>query len=311
MDKWLPIQGEFTEENNKIVFHGGIYNGNGANVNNSAGIPSGKVGVILFQQAVSTGTIEMDVEFEKLEYKDEAQIVFDYHTNSYRCAGIALNGCLYDCKRFEGGQWKWDKMFGSQSHLPKNKFHIRVDINGSVVTLWVDGINLFSVTLQAPISLSHVGIMAISKSSITFSNYKVVGNKRKAFVISQFGTDYDVLFNDVITPVCEENKLDAVRADKVNTSTPILSDIIMAIRNSELIIAEISPDNPNVFYEVGYAHALNKPTILMCEQHIREKLPFDVSGFRTIFYDNSIGGKKKVEENLRQYVKEVLKVYEG
>lgn len=83
------------------------------------------------------------------------------------------------------------------------------------------------------------------------------------------------------------------------------NSIVNSIRNSTIIIADITPDNPNVFYEVGYAHALNKPTILLCEKSIRHKLPFDVSGFRTIFYDNSIGGKKKIGARLEEYLQKV------
>ncbi len=60
----------------------------------------------------------------------------------------------------------------------------------------------------------------------------------------------------------------------------------------------------NVFYEVGYSHGLNKPTILLSDRK-REKLPFDISGFRALFYDNTIGGKTAVEERLRSHLKNI------
>ena len=56
------------------------------------------------------------------------------------------------------------------------------------------------------------------------------------------------------------------RADEGLGTGLILNDIISAIKNSALVIADITPDNPNVFYEVGFAHALNKPTILLNEK---------------------------------------------
>ena len=59
----------------------------------------------------------------------------------------------------------------------------------------------------------------------------------------------------------------------------------------------LRPTTPNVFYEVGYAHGIKKATILLSDR-TREKLPFDVSGFRTLFYDNTIGGKSDVEARL-------------
>ena len=85
----------------------------------------------------------------------------------------------------------------------------------------------------------------------------------------------------------------------------LVNDIITSIRNASVILADITPDNPNVFYEAGYAYALSKPTILLCEKGIREKPPFDISEFGTIFYDNSIGGKRQIEEKLKNHLQNI------
>lgn len=92
-----------------------------------------------------------------------------------------------------------------------------------------------------------------------------------------------------------------IRADEFYSSGLIIEDITRSIQEASLVIAEITPDNPNVFYEVGYAHGTAKPTVLLCDKK-REKLPFDIAGFRTIFYDNSIGGKSMVEDQLRKHL---------
>jgi len=73
---------------------------------------------------------------------------------------------------------------------------------------------------------------------------------------------------------------------------------------AKIVIAEITAPNQNVFYELGYAHALKKPTILLAEHG--KTLPFDVSGYRCLFYENSIGGKRKVEEALDKHLKAIL-----
>ena len=95
------------------------------------------------------------------------------------------------------------------------------------------------------------------------------------------------------------------RADEFYTATPIIKDIVKSIKEASVIIAEITPDNPNVFYEVGYAHAINKPTILLSDK-TRGKLPFDISGFRTLFYENSIAGKSAVEKNLKKFLENIF-----
>ena len=117
----------------------------------------------------------------------------------------------------------------------------------------------------------------------------------------QFTDEYNELYRDVIKPICESYDYECIRADEFYQTSLILNDIINSIKEASIIIADITPDNPNVFYEVGYAHALNKPLILLSDKK-RQKLPFDVSGFRTLFYDNTIGGKSKVEETLKKYL---------
>ena len=77
-----------------------------------------------------------------------------------------------------------------------------------------------------------------------------------------------------------------------------------------MIIADIStlpPNdeiNANVFFEVGYAHALSKPVILLARKGT--PLPFDVRSFRVLFYEDSIGGKARLDDSLKRYVNEVL-----
>jgi nucleoside 2-deoxyribosyltransferase len=95
----------------------------------------------------------------------------------------------------------------------------------------------------------------------------------------QFGAPYDALYQEVIQPVSHRAGFKALRADDVYRPGVILQDIIRGIIESDVIVADITPTIPNVFYELGYAHALQKPTILLANRQI-EKLPFDVSGYR-------------------------------
>lgn len=60
-----------------------------------------------------------------------------------------------------------------------------------------------------------------------------------------------------------------------------------------------------MYYELGYAHALDKPTILLAERG--KKPPFDISGYRHLFYDNTIAGKTRVEDDLRKHITAILR----
>lgn len=179
----------------------------------------------------------------------------------------------------------------------------RIEALGSVLKLYINNvlmINAIVSLLESPITFR------ISGEEIIISEIKYEIIKPKVFIVMQFTPEYNELYNEVIKPVCESYNLECIRADEFYTSTPIIKDIIDSIKNSYIIIAEITPDNPNVFYEIVYAHAINKPTILLCDKK-REKLPFDVSGFRTLFYENSIGGKSKVERDLKKFIEGILK----
>jgi hypothetical protein len=138
----------------------------------------------------------------------------------------------------------------------------------------------------------------IAGAQIEVKDIKIDVKKPKAFVVMQFPDEYNDLYKEVIRPVTEDYGYECERADEAHTTNPILQDIIQSIKESSVIIADITPNNPNVFYEVGYAHAISKPTILLCDRK-RDKLPFDISGFRTLFYDNTIAGKSAVERVLK------------
>ncbi|MFN8145158.1 MAG: hypothetical protein U0073_12125 [Bacteroidia bacterium] len=177
---------------------------------------------------------------------------------------------------------------------------IKVDWNGSKMKLYVNNVILCETN---SFSLRYLPIHFRITSSGEVKVYDIELNslKPKLFVVMQFTDDYNKLYSEVIHPVAEKMGFECIRADEHYSSTPILKDIITSIEESSAIIADITPDNPNVFYEIGYSHAINKPTILLCDKK-REKLPFDISGFRTLFYENTIAGKSQIEKNLSKYL---------
>ncbi|MDY3285557.1 MAG: hypothetical protein SOX31_03145 [Eubacteriales bacterium] len=307
MKNFMPITGKFTVEDEKIVFCGGsVAPADGISNTSEA---QGKCGIILFEDKLSAGEVEVSIEFDSLNELDEAEIIFNYYDQgNFMCAGIANNRAKYEFKMFRG-QWDYIGVGGIDAELYQKKYEIKIRLFGSSAELIINNIPVLSVSLKFPIQKTNLGLWVRSKSSITISRYKATYQKSTAFIVSQFGDQYDTLYSDVIKPCCEQTGYVPVRADEIVTSSMILDEIISSIKTAEIIIAEITPDNPNVFYEIGYAHALNKPTILLCERSCREKLPFDISGFKTIFYDNSIGGKRQIEERLQVHLREMNSRY--
>jgi hypothetical protein len=202
---------------------------------------------------------------------------------------------------------------GSRSNLLANRdYRIQISLQGIEVTLTVDDVEIFSYRLQSPPSGNQVGLYAYGDNAIEFKSLELVQERPRAFIVMPFKEPYDSLWNDVIKKVAEEEDIGfyASRADEL-TGPVILEDITSSIRTADVVVAEVTPPspreyNPNVFYEVGYAHALGIPTVLLVERSkLGGSLPFDTSGFRHIFYEDAISGKKKVEENLRKHLRRI------
>ena len=102
------------------------------------------------------------------------------------------------------------------------------------------------------------------------------------FVIQPFDEDvYDERYKDVFAPAIEKAGLEPYRVDRdPGVGIPIES-IESGIRNAQLCFAEITTDNPNVWFELGYAIAAAKEVVLVCSEERTKHFPFDVQ-HRTI-----------------------------
>lgn len=266
-----------------------------------------KYGLCLNEGTITQGIISTIVNFPKTV--KEARILFGYDSqqSSYFTAGIGgwQNG--YSIQEFVPGfGWKGLRTAGSIQNLKSEQdYKLTVRIIGNRITLFVDDIELLEHILEKPLVGNQLGLFTVGDFPVNFQMYQYTPERTDIFVVMQFSEPYDSLYQEVIKNVAEEFSLNPMRADDVFGPGIILQDIIKHIIESAIIIAEISPANPNVFYELGYAHALKKPTILLAEKG--QKLPFDIQGYRVIFYENSIKGKKSVEENLRKHLKAILR----
>jgi hypothetical protein len=103
------------------------------------------------------------------------------------------------------------------------------------------------------------------------------------FVIMPFNSLFQTQYERVIRPAVEELGLKCIRGDEIYSKPQIMLDIWKSIRRARIIIAELTDRNPNVFYEIGLAHALAKPIILLTRNE--EDVPFDLKALRYRYYD--------------------------
>lgn len=119
------------------------------------------------------------------------------------------------------------------------------------------------------------------------------------FVIMPFGGVADDYYAQIYSPAIAEAGLVPVRADDVFRAGSVLQDIVDLLSRSTVVLADISENNRNVHYELGLAHALGKPTLLVSPQD--SQLFFDVGQERMITYtkENAFWGERLHETIVR------------
>lgn len=106
------------------------------------------------------------------------------------------------------------------------------------------------------------------------------------FVIQPFdkGGPYDKRYRDVLKPAIGDAALTAYRVDEDPGTTVLVEDIEKGIRDSEICLADIASNNPNIWYEVSFAIANGKPVVLICADPRPEPFPFDIRHRHIISY---------------------------
>lgn len=132
--------------------------------------------------------------------------------------------------------------------------------------------------------------------------------KPVCFVIQTFdGGKFDRRYIETIKPALIKADVDPQRADEILGLNPVIEKIEKAIESAAICIAEVSEDNPNVWLELGYALALDRPTVILCDRAARPKLPFDIQHRPIIFYrTDSRSGFDELERDIVRFVKNQL-----
>ena len=111
---------------------------------------------------------------------------------------------------------------------------------------------------------------------------------RRAFIIMPFAPEFDTLFDLVIEPAVTGRGDEIYRLDRMHRPGGVIDQIEGGIRSADYCIVVLDGMRPNVLYEMGFAHALGKPLVLMMQHEEVGKdynIPFDISTFQRIGYD--------------------------
>ena len=115
-----------------------------------------------------------------------------------------------------------------------------------------------------------------------------MASTRRAFVVMPFGKkkgpdgleiDCDAIYTDLLAPAIADAGLTPHRADADRRGGSIHLDMFQDLLLAEFVVADLTLDNPNVWYEIGVRHALRSGGSVLLYA-LRDRLPFDIAGQR-------------------------------
>jgi nucleoside 2-deoxyribosyltransferase len=138
------------------------------------------------------------------------------------------------------------------------------------------------------------GLIRIEQVASVKRLFKRAFGRKVCFVAMPFEESLLPIY-DRISEVFRQKHWTIVRADEIARPRRITDKILLAIQTSDMVLADLTGSNPNVFYELGLAHAVGADVILLTQE---DHVPFDIATEQTIFYKTTEPGLKKLEKQI-------------
>jgi hypothetical protein len=151
-----------------------------------------------------------------------------------------------------------------------------------------------NVSLAALAKQSHPGAMVIEP---LFERPEIDWPRFDLFVLMPFEPGLRPIYDDHIVSVAISLGLKAARADDLFTTDAVVQDVWRSINSAKVVIADCTGRNANVFYELGIAHTIGKPVILITQE--TDDVPFGIRHIRYIRYEYTPRGMKEFEQRLK------------
>lgn len=167
--------------------------------------------------------------------------------------------------------------------------------------------------IQIALGLSLTELTKLGRSAIIATPYfgkpETISEAADLFVVMPFDPELGPVYEDHITQCARELNLSIARGDDSFTARSVMHDIWNAISGARAVVADCTGRNPNVFYEIGLAHAVGKPVILITQKI--DDVPFDIRHLRYIQYDYTPRGMRIFEKVLSDTLRSELSLDRG
>lgn len=122
-------------------------------------------------------------------------------------------------------------------------------------------------------------------------------NEEYCFVIMSLDPSMEEVYEDSIKLAVEKIGLKCLRMDKLDGTSNIARRMVEGIHGAKVVIADLSGAVPEVFYQLGVAHALGNNTIFIA-QNPEKELPFDIRNYKVIKYEKTMRGGRLLSEEI-------------
>jgi hypothetical protein len=181
--------------------------------------------------------------------------------------------------------------------------HSRVDGAIAVTAVWEQ------VQQALGISLSQIAQLNPDVDTVVrpiFGRPEDASRMRDVFVLMPFSETLRPVYEDHIKSVCSSLGLTVGRADDFFSAAAVMADVWAGIYLSRALVADCTGRNPNVFYEIGLAHVLGKPVVLLTQN--ADDVPFDLRHIRFIKYAFTPSGMLELQQALSRTLRDVLRI---
>jgi hypothetical protein len=288
--------------------------------------PAGETGpnqILLLEDHFRNGDIESVVQPVNLQpylaasrkSKLECSLVGRFQDpDNYVTGGLGVHGEDLGITQVEGGHFHKLKeaKFRDNFDAKGRQVRLRLTFNDDEVTLWCD--DDLRCRAKTAFRGGRCGLRA-DWTEAHFKNIRIDNRDTHCLVIGPIGAvssstreRSDRLLRTLIRPTLAAHGYNARRVDQFTTNHgDINAEIFKHLIDDELVIADLSEHNPNVYYELAIRHAVRKPFIHVIQAH--DKLPFDVQNMRTIHVDlgsaesmqHAVGQLEAILSALRSY----------